>query len=57
MAEFKTYSDHSMSPLMGDREPILKSILRQLFEGIYEEIKDKCNSIMQLHFVQKKYAQ
>jgi hypothetical protein len=42
MAEFKTYSDHSMSLLMGDREPILKSILRQLFEGIYEEIKDKC---------------
>ena len=42
MAEFKTYSDHSMSLLMGDREPILKSILRQLFEGIYSEIKDKC---------------
>ena len=41
MAEFKTYSDHSMSLLMGDREPILKSILRQLFEGIYSEIKDK----------------
>tara|TARA_B110000483_G_scaffold122351_1_gene147504 strand:- start:93 stop:245 length:153 start_codon:yes stop_codon:yes gene_type:complete len=27
---------------MGEREPILNSILRQLFEDIYDEIKDKC---------------
>ncbi len=39
MQEHKTYSDHSISILIGDRERILKSIIRQLFEGIYKEIK------------------
>jgi len=42
MAEIKNYSDYSMALLMGDKERIITSILRQLFEGIYLEIKDKC---------------
>ena len=42
MAENKSYSDYSKSILMGDYEPILKSILRQIFKGIYDEISIKC---------------
>jgi hypothetical protein len=42
MQNIKTYSDNAISILIGDRERILKSILRQLFEAIYKEIKDKC---------------
>ena len=42
MQNLKTYSDNAISILIGDRERILKSILRQLFEAIYKEIKDKC---------------
>ena len=42
MAENKSYSDYSKSILMGDHEPILKSILRQIFKGIYDEISVKC---------------
>ena len=41
MAETKSYSDYSMALLMGDKERIITSILRQLFEGIYTELKDK----------------
>jgi len=37
--EIKSASDHSMALLMGDKENILKSILGQLFEGIYREIE------------------
>lgn len=40
MQDNKTYSDHSISILIGDKERILKSIIRQLFQGIYKEIKD-----------------
>ena len=40
MQDSKTYSDHSISILIGDKERILKSIIRQLFQGIYKEIKD-----------------
>ena len=43
ISEIKSASDHSMALLMGDKENILKSILRQLFEGIYREIEGKCN--------------
>ena len=42
MTENKTYSDYAKSILMGDQEPILKSILRQIFKGIYDEISVKC---------------
>ena len=41
MTENRTYSDYSKSILMGDHEPILKSILRQFFKGIYDEIAVK----------------
>ena len=40
MQDNKTYSDHAISILIGDKERILKSIIRQLFQGIYKEIKD-----------------
>ena len=40
MQDTKTYSDHSISILIGDKERILKSIIRQLFQCIYKEIKD-----------------
>ena len=42
MAEIKSYSDYSIALLMGDKERIITSILRQLFEGIYNEFKNKC---------------
>ena len=35
ISEIKSASEHSMAFLMGDKKNILKSILRQLFEGIY----------------------
>lgn len=42
MQDNKSYPDYSKSILMGDYEPILKSILRQIFRGIYDEISIKC---------------
>lgn len=42
MQNIKTYSDHSYDLLMGDKHRIVKSILRQLFEGIYKEIEKNC---------------
>jgi len=42
MSEIKSYSDYSIALLMGNKERIITSILRQLFQGIYEEIKKKC---------------
>jgi len=43
MSDSRTYTDHSNSILMGDYEKIIKSIIRQLFEGIYKEIKENCH--------------
>ena len=43
MSDSRTYTDHSNSILMGDYEKIIKSIIRQLFEGIYKEIKEYCS--------------
>ena len=40
MSDSRTYTDHSNQILMGDYEKIIKSIIRQLFEGIYKEIKE-----------------
>ena len=42
MQNIKTYSDHSYDLLMGDKHRIIKSVLRQLFEGIYKEIEKNC---------------
>ena len=42
MPNIKTYSDHSYDLLMGDKHRIIKSVLRQLFEGIYKEIEKNC---------------
>ena len=46
MQDNRTYSDHSVSILIGDKERILKSIIRQLFQGIYKEIKNSNGSII-----------
>ena len=43
MSDSRTYTDHSNSILMGDYEKIIKSIIRQLFERIYKEIKEYCS--------------
>lgn len=42
MTEHETYSYHTYDLLMGDKHRILKSILRQLFIGIYVEIEKNC---------------
>lgn len=42
MSDLKTYSDHSYDLLMGDKHRIIKSVLRQIFEGIYKEIQKNC---------------
>jgi len=42
VSDLKTYSDHSYDLLMGDKHRIIKSVLRQIFEGIYKEIQKNC---------------
>ena len=42
MSSIKTYSNHTYDLLMGDKHRIIKSILRQLFIGIFKEIEKNC---------------